>query len=170
MHTPVFALLVGLILVAAVLGVLATKLKPHDGSLEEPWPLEAKRQLLTERERALYQRLILCLPNYIVLSQVQLLQALNFQRGRRAQAIFNRISQLSLDFLILNPDTSIVAAIELDDATHTREDRRRADARKSHALQSAGVPLIRWNAKSLPDASAILAALPAKTSAVPAKA
>jgi hypothetical protein len=169
MHTPIYALLIGLVLIATVLSVLAAKFKPRDGALAKPWPLEAKRQLLTERERALYQRLVQCLPNHIVLAQVQLLQVLNFQRGRRTYAILNRISQLSLDFLILNPDTSIVAAVELDDATHTRENRRQADARKSHALQSAGVPLIRWNAKSLPDASAILASLPAKTSATLAK-
>jgi hypothetical protein len=161
MHTPVIALFVAIVLVAAALSVLAAKFKPRDGSLTKPWPLEAKRQLLSERERALYQRLVESLPHHIVLAQVQLLQVLNFQRGRRSQAILNRISQLSLDFLILNPDTSIVAAVELDDSTHARDDRRQADARKSHALQSAGVPLIRWNAKSLPNASAILAALPA---------
>jgi very-short-patch-repair endonuclease len=169
MHIPIFALLVALVLVVAVLSVVAAKLKPRDGALDKLWPLEAKRQLLSERERALYQRLIQSLPNHIVLAQVQLLQVVNFQRGRRTHAILNRISQLSLDFLILNPDTSVIAAVELDDATHTRENRRQADARKSHALQSAGIPLIRWNAKSLPDSSAILAALPAKTSATPAK-
>jgi len=169
MHNPIFALLIVLVVAAAVLGVLAAKFKPRDASLAKPWPLEAKRQLLTERERALYQRLVQTLPSHIVLAQVQLLQVLNFQRGRRTQAIQNRISQLSLDFLILNPDTSIVAAVELDDATHARQDRRQADARKSHALQSAGVPLIRWNAKSLPDTSAILAALPTTTSAARAQ-
>jgi very-short-patch-repair endonuclease len=169
MHIPIFALLVALVLVVAVLSVVAAKLKPRDGALDKPWPLEAKRQLLSERERALYQRLIQSLPNHIVLAQVQFLQVINFQRGRRTHAILNRISQLSLDFLILNPDTSIIAAVELDDATHTRENRRQADARKSHALQSAGIPMIRWNANSLPDSSAILAALPAKTSATPAK-
>jgi hypothetical protein len=158
-----------LVVALAVLSVLAAQFKPRDAALSKPWPLEAKRQLLSERERALYQRLVQSLPNHIILAQVQLLQVLNFQRGRRTQAIFNRISQLSLDFLILNPDTSIVAAIELDDATHTREDRRQADARKSHALQSASVPLIRWNAKSLPDAAAILAALPVKIPAASAK-
>jgi hypothetical protein len=166
MHAPGFILLVALVLAAAVLSVLVAKLKPRDDSLARPWPLEAKRQLLTDRERALYQRLVQSLPNHIVLAQVQLLQVLNFQRGRRTGAILNRISQLSLDFLILNPDTSIVAAIELDDTTHAGENRRQADARKSHALQSAAVPLIRWNAKSLPDAAAILTALsPAKPSA-----
>ncbi len=173
MHAPGFAVLaitfVSLIVVVAILGAIATKSKSGKGALDKPWPLEVKRQLLTERERALYQRLVETLPTHIVLCQVQLLQVLNFQRGRRSQAILNRISQLSLDFLILSPDTSIVAAVELDDATHDRADRRQADARKSHALKSAGVPLIRWNAKSLPDAATILAALPDKTSMAQAR-
>jgi very-short-patch-repair endonuclease len=160
MKLPPIALLIALVFILAVLGALAAKLKRRDGPFAKPWPLEAKRQVLTERERALYQRLVQALPSHIVLAQVQLLQVLNFQRGRRTPGIFNRISQLSLDFLILNPDTSIVAAVELDDATHTREGRRQADARKDHALKSAGVPLIRWNAKSLPDRVAILAAIP----------
>jgi len=165
MHDPIFALLIVLVLVAAVFGAFADKLKSRDGLFAKSWPLEAKRQLLSERERALYQRLVQTLPHHIVLAQVQLLQVLNFQRGRRTQAILNRFNQLSLDFLILNPDTSIVAAVELDDSTHTREARRNADARKDHALRSAGVPLIRWNAKNLPDAATILAALPAKVPA-----
>ncbi len=144
-----------------VLHGLAARLNRRAGLLAKPWPLEAKRQVLTDREWALYQRLIQTLPNHIVLAQVQLLQIFNFKRGQRSYAILNRISQLSLDFLILNPDTSIVAAVELDDATHSRADRRQADARKEHALKSAGVPLIRWNAKSLPESAAILAAFPA---------
>ncbi|MDP9090212.1 MAG: DUF2726 domain-containing protein [Pseudomonadota bacterium] len=160
MHNPVFAVLIALVVAAAVLGAFAAKLKPRDGLFAKPWPLEAKSHLLTESERALYQRLVQILPGHIVLAQVQLLQVLNFKRGQRTQAILNRFNQLSLDFLILNPDTSIVAVVELDDATHTREASRQADARKDHALKSAGVPLIRWNAKALPDRLAILAAIP----------
>jgi very-short-patch-repair endonuclease len=166
MKTPSIALLIGLVFILTVLAAVAAKLKPGDGLFAKPWPLEAKRQLLTERERALFQRLMQTLPNHIVLAQVQLLQVLKFQTGRRTQAILNRISQLSIDFLILNPDTSIVAAVELDDATHTREASRQADARKDHALKSAGVPLIRWNAKNLPDRVAILAAIPIVAGAV----
>jgi very-short-patch-repair endonuclease len=86
-------------------------------------------------------------------------QVLEFKRGGRSQSIANSFNQRSLDFLILNQDTSVVAAVELDDATHARENRRQADARKTHALKSAGVPLIRWTAKSLPDAAAILTAI-----------
>jgi very-short-patch-repair endonuclease len=166
MKIPSIALLIGLVFILTVLALVAAKLKPRDGLFSKPWPLEAKRQLLTERERALYQRLVQTLPHHIVLAQVQLLQIVNFKRGRRSYAILNRISQLSLDFLILNPDTSIVAAIELDDATHTREASRQADARKDHALKSAGVPLIRWNAKNLPDRVAILSAIPTMATGV----
>jgi len=163
MKTPSIALLIALVFILAFLAILAAKLKPRDGLFAKPWPLEVKRPLLSERERALFQRLVQTLPNHIVLAQVQLLQVVNFKRGRRTYAILNRISQLSLDFLILNPDTGIVAAVELDDSTHAPENRRRADARKDHALKSAGVPLIRWNAKNLPDRVAILAAIPTMT-------
>ena len=156
--TPYIGLLLVLIAVA-VLSLLAKQSKSRDGALSRPWPLDAKRHLLSERERALYQRLVQSLPGHVVLAQVQLLQVLNFQRGRRTNAVLNRISQLSLDFLILNPDTSPVAAIELDDVTHELGDRRRADANKSHALKSAGVPLIRWSARNLPDTAAICTAV-----------
>lgn len=154
--TPYIVLLVALI-AAGVLRLLAPALR--NPSLSRPWPLEAKRNLLSERERALYRRLVQSLPDHIVLAQVQLLQVLNFKRGRRTYAVLNRISQLSLDFLILSPDTRPIAAIELDDSTHVLGDRQRADANKSHAFKSAGVPLIRWNTKNLPDTAAIRAAL-----------
>lgn len=159
MHTSVFAFLaIVLVVAAAVLMMLAPRIRPREDLFAKPWPLEAKPQLLSEPERALYQRLVKSLPNHIVLAQVQLLQVLNFKRGHRTHAILNRISQLSLDFLILNIDTSIVAAVELDDATHALENRLRADDRRAHALQSAGVPLIRWKTNSVPDRAAILEA------------
>jgi hypothetical protein len=36
---------------------------------------------MSERERALYERLVEALPNHITMAQVQLLQLLNFKRG-----------------------------------------------------------------------------------------
>ena len=128
-------------------------------TLNRRWPLEAKGHLLTGRERELFERLRAALPGYIVLAQVQVIQLLAFERGRWTREIFNRMCQLSVDFVIVRTDTSIVAAVELDDATHDRVDRRDADARKTHALQSAGIQLVRWNAKSLPDVSAIASAI-----------
>jgi hypothetical protein len=152
-------LYIGVLVAAIAIGLILKRLRPQDGLLGRPWPLEAKRQVLTEREQVLYQRLVKTLPNHIVLAQVQLLQLLILKRKRRSYEVLNRISRLSLDFVVLNPDTSIVAAIELDDATHERDDRRWADARKSHALRSAGIQLIRWSARNLPDAATIRATL-----------
>lgn len=72
---------------------------------------------------------------------------------------YNRINQLSIDFLIVTPDTRMVAAVELDDASHARADRQAADARKAHALRSAGIPLLRWRVGEMPDVAAIAAAV-----------
>jgi hypothetical protein len=100
--------LIALAVIVVVYSILTARLK-RSGPFAKPWPLEAKRQLLSERERALYQGLVQALPNQVVLAQVQLLQVLNLKRGTRTQAIANRFEQLSLDFQIVNPDTSIVA-------------------------------------------------------------
>lgn len=154
--------LLGLLVVLLVLAALAAALgmrRRTGPELDQPWPLEPKDTLLTESEQRLYRRLVEALPQHLVLPQVQLLQALRFKRGRWNAGIANRISQLSVDFLIVKPDTSIVAAVELDDTSHARQNRQAADARKTHALKSAGIPLLRWTVRQIPDVPAITAAL-----------
>lgn len=144
------------------LALVAAALRPgraRPPSLNRPWPLEPKCPLLSRPEQVLYQRLAKACPQHIVLCQVQLLQMLRFKRGGWDRSVVNRISQLSVDFVVVNPDTSIVAAVELDDSSHERADRRAADARKTHALKSAGIPLLRWHTRQLPDASTIQTAL-----------
>jgi hypothetical protein len=155
----VWIVLAVLVVIAALLRAFAKKRQSRADPLNERWPLESKRHLLTERERVLFQRLRDALPDHVVLAQVQLIHLLIFERGKWTQALFNRVCQLSVDFVVLRPDTSIVAAIELDDASHDRDNRRKADARKTHALHSAGIHLVRWNAKTLPDLPTIVAAL-----------
>ncbi|MEM9801520.1 MAG: DUF2726 domain-containing protein [Planctomycetota bacterium] len=111
--------------------------------------------LLTEPEQVLFRRLLAALPNHTIAVQVQLSQvirpALTFER----QAAQNRINRKSLDFLVLDRATQPIVAIELDDASHSRKDRKKADEVKSRALESAGVRLIRYQVESLPGESAI---------------
>jgi very-short-patch-repair endonuclease len=146
-------------LAAAILGVLMRERARRNQGLSKPWPLVPRLAVLSEPEQRLFQLLLRCLPEYTVLTQVQLLRVLEFERGRRTQALFNRVAQLAVDFLILDADSSVVAVIELDDALHARHERPWADARKTHALRSAGIPMLRWNARRLPDAQAIRAAV-----------
>ena len=145
------------VLVAAA--ALARPRRPAADGRDRPWPLEPTPTLLTEPEQVLYRRLVEALPEYRVLTQVQLARVLRFKRGQRDRAVWNRIRQLSLDFLIARPDTSIIAAVELDDSSHLRSDRQDADARKGHALESAGVPLIRWRVGKMPDVASIKSAV-----------
>ena len=155
-----FAVLIVMMLLV-VFRVLA-RLWPSEGRARE-WPFYAKR-VLTRPEQVLYYRLARALPDYIVLAQVQLSRVLGVKRGFTFMAWNNRINRLSLDFLVCLKDSTVVAAIELDDSSHDRPDRQEADARKALALRSAGVRLVRWSTKALPDDTAIREALqpPAK--------
>jgi len=146
-----------LIVVVAVIVVFAVlKAKSQGGASDEVWPFSAKKPL-SQPEQVLYFRLIQALPEHIILAQVQLSRLLGVKKGNNHQAWSNRINRMSADFVVCNKDLSIVAVIELDDATHQREDRQAADAKKDKALASAGVRIVRWQAKSIPDIAAIQA-------------
>lgn len=157
--TEPLGVLVVLFGIAAVAAVLGRRRRVSRAALDRPWPLECEPHLLSKPERMLYQRLVQAAPEHIVLMQVHLLQMVRFKRGTESAGIKNRFNRLSVDFVILRPDTGIVAAIELDDASHFEEHRRAADARKAHALASAGIPLLRWNVRQMPSVQMIQATL-----------
>ncbi len=147
-----------LLIVVAVILVLLLVLKGRQQpDKDEEWPFYAKK-LLTQPEQVLYFRLTKALPDVIVLAQVQLSRLLGVKKGNNFQQWYNRINRMSADFVVCKKDSSIVAVIELDDASHEREDRRQADAKKDRALGSAGIRIIRWQAGAIPDESTIKAA------------
>ena len=121
---------------------------------DAPWPFYAKKPL-SQPEQVLYHRLVAALPEHIVLAQVQLSQVLGVKKGFNFHEWNNRINRMSLDFLVCLKDSTIVAAVELDDKTHENASRIEADAKKERALSAAGVTLIRWNVSGLPDENAI---------------
>jgi very-short-patch-repair endonuclease len=153
------AVLAALIGIAWLVAALGRRRRSSAPPLDRPWPLECEPQLLSEPEQILYRRLVQAAPEHIVLAQVQLQQMVRFRRGAQRAGIRNRFSQLCVDFVIVKPDTSIVAAVELDDASHLEKQRRAADARKAHALESAGIPLLRWHVRQMPSVKAIQANL-----------
>lgn len=119
------------------------------------WPFEARRAVLSRPEAILYERLVRACPHQIILAQVQVSRILEVRRGAPVQAWLNRISRLSVDFLILRRDMSIVAAIELDDSSHAHPRRQEADARKNRAFAAAGVPLWRFSVQRIPEERAL---------------
>ena len=152
-----------LVVVVAVVVFLAfLKAKGQGGIGDEAWPFYAKKPL-SQPEQVLYFRLVQALPEHIILAQVQLSRLLGVKKGNNYQAWFNRINRMSADFVVCNKDSSIVAVIELDDATHQKEDRQAADAKKDKALASANVRVIRWQAKAIPDVANIQSTFMNKT-------
>jgi hypothetical protein len=117
---------------------------------DAPWPV-ASRSLLTERERSLYQNLLSLYPDHRIFVQVALSQMIDVDRNHpESESIRARYKQLVADFVLCRSDLSVVAVIELDDRSHDRGDRQRADARKNKALTDAGIRLIRIPAGALP--------------------
>jgi hypothetical protein len=117
---------------------------------DTPWPVAA-RGLMSEREKSLYQNLISLYPDHKIFVQVALSQLVDVARDHpERMAIRARFKQLVADFVLCRPDLTIVAVIELDDRTHLRADRKRADARKSKALADAGLRLVRIPAGAIP--------------------
>lgn len=148
-----------LVVIAIAIGAaLAAKKGKAESGTEEVWPFYAKKPLSTP-EQVLYFRLVKALPRHMVLAQVQLSRILGVKKGYAVQAWNNRINRMSVDYVICAKDMSVVAVIELDDASHEKPLRKIADAKKDRALSSASVPIYRFQAKSLPDESAIRAML-----------
>lgn len=128
-----------------------------DTDTDGPWPFYA-RKLLSKPEQVLYFRLCNALPQHIVLAQVGLSRILGVKEGNNFHQWNNRINRMTADFVVCNKDASILAVIELDDASHEKEQRRQADAKKDIALASANIRMIRWQAKAMPNEEDIRAA------------
>ncbi len=112
-----FIILVLAFAIAIIFILALAKSKSQEADGDALWPFYAKKPL-TQTEQILYFRLVQALPEHIVLAQVQLSQLLGVKKGENFQAWNNRINRMSADFVVCNKDSSIVAVIELDDATH----------------------------------------------------
>lgn len=146
--------LAAVILFAIIVAFIALKRRPAANTGDASWPFYAKKPL-SQPEQVLYHRLVAAMPERIVLAQVQLSQMLGVKKGFNFHEWNNRINRMSVDFLVCLKDSTIVAAVELDDKTHERASRVAADAKKEKALSAAGILLVRWNVRALPDEGAI---------------
>jgi hypothetical protein len=105
-------------------------------------------QLLTANERVFYAALRQALPaGMVIMVQVALnrvVEVRNLWRGDIwRDPRWNRIAQKSLDFVVMRSgDSRPVVAIEFDDASHERPERRRRDELLDAVLASAGLAII----------------------------
>lgn len=148
------------VIALVILGIVALALlrRSSTGSPRGPWPFYARKPLSVP-EQVLYHRMVKALPDHIVLAQVQVSRVLGVKKGFSFHEWNNRINRLSYDFVVCSKDSTVLFAVELDEQSHETERRKVTDDKKNKATEAAGIKLVRWNVKSLPDEQAIRAAV-----------
>ena len=74
--------------------------------------------------------------------------------GQSWRGSFSHINGKSVDFMLCTKDTlSPVLAIELDDMSHEREDRKRRDSEEERIFKMANLPLLRLKHSDLSDST-----------------
>jgi len=142
-------LLLVAVLIAAVLAVLLKKLGILSKTTRGPGgalPYHARNYFFTKAENSFFQVLRQAVGSrYVIFAKVRLSDVLDIDRGvERYQSHRNRIQSKHVDFVLCEPqDFRICAALELDDASHERDDRVSRDHFLKTAFEAAGLPLIR---------------------------
>lgn len=129
--------------------------KPVRGDDLAVWPF-APMPFMTDSEVRFFARLQEAMPNCLIFAQVQLSRLVSCTDEQDQKFWFNRINRMSADYVLVHPNAQqVLAVIELDDWTHDRPERRRADAKKDKAIRSAGLAMIRFDGRKMPDVNQI---------------
>ena len=112
---------------------------------------------LSEAEQQLYWRLVEALPECVVLSQVSFRSLLRPDREKaanpRTRAVYFRMAQQSIDFLVCLKDFTVVATVELDESA----DGSRRDLTRDDLLKAAGIAPLHIRAEQIPSVEALRA-------------
>lgn len=106
----------------------------------------AKKYFLTKAEKEFYNALGMAVGHeYRIFAQVSLGSILDEKiQGQDWRAARAHINRKSVDFLLCDKEyLSPQLAIELDDRSHEREDRKERDEEVERILKEAGIPLLR---------------------------
>jgi hypothetical protein len=104
----------------------------------------SKKQLLTNAETNFFESLKTMIgDDYYVFPEIPMLEIMRPKD--------NHISQKRIDFVVFDKNYNPVLAIELDDYSHEREDRKTRDKFVDEACASAGINIIHCNLNDIPN-------------------
>ena len=142
--TPIYILIAIIIIIGVVAGLLKDKFNIEE---EKPkYNYKRRNWFLTKAEHEFYNALVQAAgQDYVIFAQVHLPILLDEKVvGQNWKAAFRHVSQKSVDFVLCDKAyLSPKLAIELDDRSHERADRKDRDVEVERILKGAGMPLLR---------------------------
>lgn len=142
-----------IIAMIVVVGVALAFKKPLENNTKKQlkYTYYKKSRVMTETEYIFWK--ILKKSNApVIIPQAHLSTFLNHKiKGQNWKGAFSHINSKSVDFLICNEIMEPLLAVELDDYTHDREDRKNRDEIVNNLIESSGIKLARYNVNSLKD-------------------
>jgi hypothetical protein len=128
-----------------------------EGSRREGFPYRGRRALLSKGELAFYRALTVAIAdNWVISVKIRLADVIWCPPAEWKTAHGARVSQKHLDFVLYDRETTeVVLAVELDDRSHARSERRARDAFVDEVLERCGVLLLRVRAAAVYDVAAL---------------
>lgn len=142
-----------IILIVLAVFVLVAKAFAGQKTTGTESPYQKEPTLFTPAERSFLGVLEQALGDeFRIMGKVRLADVLKVKpgiAGPERQKAFNKIQSKHLDFVACDPNSlTIEFAVELDDKSHERRDRQDRDAFLDKAMETAGLPIIRFAAKA----------------------
>lgn len=117
------------------------------------WPPSATR-VLTAPERQAHEILAKALPGHVVLAQVPLSRFIRVPTRYSYGEWLGRVGQLSVDLLVCDKATEVLAVIEVRGAQESPRSLQRHQ-RLTRVLKAAGVRVLVWSESDLPSTEAV---------------
>lgn len=143
-------LIVGLVVVAVLLPIILKQLAGGKTAPAGSPPYRKKDYLLTAAERSFFEVLQSVVGEQLhIFAKVRLADVVWIPKGTQNwQSHFNRVQSKQLDFILCDrQNVTPLLAIELDDSSHERADRKERDAFIDGAVDAAGLPILHVTAK-----------------------
>jgi len=145
-------ILIIFVILMAVVFIVLKKISPDIFNNEEkvsksPYNYKKKDFLMSRAEHEFFNILVEVVGNqYYVFPQIHLSTILdNKVVGQNWRGAFRHIDEKSVDFVICDKAyIKPILAIELDDKTHEREDRKGRDGEVERILKESGLSLLRF--------------------------
>ncbi len=146
---PYFAIAVALGIIGRILNSLIKSKKPSAKSANVRY--RKVKSITTDRELKFYKSLkpIADAKRLVLFSKVRLADIIEpcaNEKSSEFQSSFNRIKAKHIDFVLCDSmSLAPLLAIELDDSTHERNDRKQRDNFVDESMKSAGLSIIHTN-------------------------